>query len=112
QFVAAPWAVLNFPETTVRGKGEAVRRTVAAGPRLRWRQIRSREVVRADHGCSFRGFRVARRIDQRNSGRASLAGHRITRRGLAVERQPQDLAEFLIRVLRGCHALPIADGEE
>src|SRR5258708_6581092 len=37
---------------------------------------------------------------------------RIAWRGLAVERQAQNLADFRVRILRGRHALAIADGEE
>ena len=46
------------------------------------------------------------------AGRARLARHRIARRGLAVERQPQDLADLGVRILRGRHALTIADRQE
>ena len=43
--------------------------------------------------------------------RADLTRHRIARRGLAVERQPQNLADGRIRILRRRHALAIADRE-
>ena len=63
-------------------------------------------------GAVFASFRIARRIDQRHARRAGLAGHRIARRGLAVERQAQDLAELLVGILGGRHALAIADRQE
>ena len=45
-------------------------------------------------------------------GGAGFSGHRIARRRLAVERQPQDLAKRLIGILRGRHALAIAARQE
>ena len=43
---------------------------------------------------------------------ARLARHRVARRGLAVERQPQDLADRRVGILRRRHALAIADRQE
>ena len=52
------------------------------------------------------------RIDQRNGGRAGLAEVGIAGGGFAVQRQAQDLADGLVRILRGGEALAVANREE
>ena len=76
------------------------------------RQVRAGEGVGADHRRGLRRFGIRGRIDDRHAGRAGLAGHRIARRGLAVQRQAQDLAQRLVGILGRRHALPVADGQE
>ena len=85
---------------------------MTGAPGLRGRQVRSLNRAGTDHARGLRHFRVARRIDQRTTGLARLARHRIPRRRLAVERQSQDLAYLRVRILRGRHALAIADRQE
>ena len=51
-------------------------------------------------------------VRDRHRRSTRLARHRVAGRGLSVERQVQDLAEGLVRVLRRRETLPFATTEE
>jgi len=80
-------------------------------PRLGRREVRPGPGKLAT-GSRLGGFRVARRIGDRHHGRPQLACPGISGRRLSVERQVEDLAERLARVLRRREALPFARAQE
>ncbi len=100
--------MLQFPQPAVRRKGQAIRRAVPDAPGLRRRQIRSREGVGSNHRCALGCLGVLRRLDDIDCGRASLPCHRIARSRLPIQRQVQDLAQWLIGILGRGHALAVA----
>jgi hypothetical protein len=81
-------------------------------PCLCRRQVRTRKGIGADHRRGLSHFRIFRRIDHRHAGCAGLPCHRVAGRGFAVKRQAQDLAQWLIWILGGRHALSIANRQE
>src|SRR5690242_5442 len=112
QLVAAARTMFHFPQFAGGRKRQPVRRPNAAGPCFSRRQVGSRKRIGGDYRRSFGGLGVTRRIDQGDGGRAGLSEVRITRRRFAVQREPQDLAFRLIRILSGSHALAIANRKE
>src|SRR5688572_5515260 len=85
---------------------------MAGRPGFCWCEIRPLEGIRADDWRRLGQFRVPRRINQRHARGAGFSSHWITRSRLTVEREPQDLAERLIRILSGRHALSITGRKE
>ena len=82
---------------------------------LLWRRSSSLHPMK--HACSlhwscFCGFGILRWVNHGHAGRALLAGHRIAPSRLAIQGQAQNLAQWLVRILSRCHALPIANGQE
>ena len=104
--------MLNLPQPAIRREGQTIGSAVSGGPGLRRRQVRAGKGIRSHDGGGLRGFGILRRVDDGHTGRAGFAGHRIARGRLAIERQAQDLAEWLVGILGWRHALPVADGEE
>ena len=112
QLVAAARAMLDLPQFAGGRKRQAIGRADAAGPGFRGRQVGAGKGIGADHLRRLGGFGVAGRIDQRNGGRAGLAEVGIAGGGFAVQRQAQDLAYGLVRILGGSEALAVANREE
>src|SRR5207302_6481 len=83
-----------------------------AGPGFSRRHVGSRKSIGADHLRGLGGFGVTGRIDQGNGGSAGLAEVGIAGGWLAVQREAQDLAYGLVRILGGGHTLAVADREE
>src|SRR5271163_1130026 len=102
--------MLDLPQPAVRREGQTVGRTVSAAPGLRRRQVGSGEGIGSDDWSSLGRFRILRWVDYGHAGRALLAGHRITFSRLAIQRQAQNLAQWLVGILSRRHALPIANG--
>ena len=82
------------------------------GPGFRRRQVGAGEGIGAHHLRGLGGFGVTGRIDQRNGGRAGFAEVGIAGGGFAVQRQVQDLAYGLVRILGRGEALAVANREE
>src|ERR1019366_2949317 len=49
EFIAATWAMFEFPQPSIRRKGETIGRAEAGGPCLRGRQVGTGKGVRPDH---------------------------------------------------------------
>src|SRR5665213_1684395 len=100
--------MFNLPQPAIRRKGQTIGSTKSACPCLRWRQVRAGKGIRSDDWGCLCGYRILWRVNDGHSGRADLASHRIARGRFAIERQAQDLTEWLVRVLGWRKALPIA----
>ena len=112
QLVSAARAMLDLPQFAGGGKRQAVGCADAAGPGFGRRQIGAGKGVGAYYLRGLGGFGVTGRIDQRNGGGAGLAEVGVARGGFAVQRQAQDLAYGLVRILGGGHALAVANSQE
>src|ERR1017187_6494855 len=85
---------------------------MTGSPGFRRSEVRPGKRVRAYHGRGLGQLGVARRINHGNAGRADLAGLWVAGRRFSIERQAQDLAQRLVGILGGGHALPVADRQE
>src|SRR5260221_2502298 len=112
QLVAAARAMFDLPELTGGGERQAVGGADATRPGFRGREVGAGKGIAADHGRGLGGLGVLRRIDQRNLCRTGLAQVRLARGWLSLQRQVQDLAYGLVRVLGRSHALAVAGGPE
>src|SRR5580692_5989446 len=101
--------MLEFPQAAVRSEGQPIGRAMSGAPGFRRRQVRSRERIGSYDWSSFRGFGISRRINHGHAGRTRFSGHGIAGSRLAIQRQAQDLAEWLVRILGRRHALPLAN---
>ena len=100
--------MFKLPQPSIRRKGQAVGRAMTHGPCLLQRQVRPRKGVHSHHGCGLRSFCILRWINHRHAGRANLPLHGIAFGRLPIQRQPQNLAQRLVRVLGRRHPLTIA----
>ncbi len=108
-----PWGRARSSHSpAVRREGQAVGRAVAGAPGLGRASGSAREGVGRDHRRGLGPLGVARRIDDRNGGRAPLARLRVAGGGLAVQGQAQDLAQRLVGILGRRHALALAHRQE
>src|ERR1019366_276643 len=112
ELVAAFRPVLEFPQPAVGREHQAVGRAMSGGPGFRRGEVRPGKRVGAYHWRGLGELCVAWRIDHGNTRRADLAGLWIAGRRFAVERQTQNLAQRLVGILDGCHALTVADRQE
>src|SRR5215470_12631604 len=85
---------------------------MTGGPGFCRRQVRAWKGIGADYLRVLGGFSVTGRIDQRNGGSAGLAEVGIARSGFAIQRETQNLADGLIRILSRREPLPVADCQE
>src|ERR1035441_1546219 len=97
---------------TVVAKSDTRPRGIALSPNGRTLYVSNADEhnIRALRGLG--GFGVTGRIDQGNGGSASFAEVGIARGWFAVQREAQDLAYGLVRILGGGHALAVANSQE
>ncbi len=85
---------------------------MAYGPGFSGRQVLGREGIVTNYLGGLGGLGISGWIDQGDSASAGLAGVRIAGGGFAVQRQAQDFADRLVRILGRREALAVSDREE
>src|SRR6185437_11453273 len=105
QLVAAARAMFDLPQFAGRRKRQTIGCAEATSPGFRWRQVGAGKGIGAHRLRCLGNFGVAWRIDQWNGGSTVFPEVGITWGGFAIQRQAQDLAYGLVRILGWGHAL-------